>query len=275
MNSVEIGIVDTRNIIRTIQDVYGYDFSNYALTSLKRRLEKIIEDSSLASADNLNMRLREDKPFFDDFLKDISVETTEMFRDPSLWRTLRDETIPGLMNDNLRFRIWIPVCVSGDELYSLAILLREMDCLHKVEIIASSFCERCIENIKQGVFSEKKYEISAENYRRFQGASEFEQYVKINGKTAVRDTSLLESTSFIRQNIIFDSSPRDVKLILFRNKIIYYNPGWQDKVLQIMHKSLSPKGHLIIGAKEKIRGNALKDYIVMNESENIFKKKFN
>lgn len=275
MNSVEIGIVDTRNIIRTIQEVYGYDFSYYALTSLKRRLEKIIEDRNLDGADNLNARLREDKGFFEDFLKDISVETTEMFRDPSLWRTLRDETIPGLMKDNLRFRIWIPVCVSGDELYSLAILLKEMNCLHKAEIIASSFCEKCIENIKLGIFSAKKYEISAENYRRFQGASEFEQYVTLSGKTATRVNSLLENTTFIKQNIVFDNSPRDVKLILFRNKMIYYNPTWQDKVLQIMHKSLSPKGHLIIGAKERITGNAIKDYVVINESENIFKKKFN
>ena len=123
----ELGIVDIREIIKNILSKYGYDFSEFALTSFKHRLEKLIIKNNLSGVDGLLKKLKNNKEFFDIFLHEISVPSTEMFRDPSLWRWLRDELFANINEKNLtRFKIWFPNSVSGGELYSLAILLREM-----------------------------------------------------------------------------------------------------------------------------------------------------
>ena len=113
----EIGIVDTRNIIKLIQEKYACDFSDYALTSFKRRLENILLVRNLKHPEILMSKIKEDRNFYDKFLDEIAVPSSEMFRDPSLWRLLRDETIPKLYQETPNFKIWLPGVVSGDEVH--------------------------------------------------------------------------------------------------------------------------------------------------------------
>jgi len=134
----EIGIVEYRNILKVIKETYNYDFSDYALISFKRRIERVLQLHNLKHADVFIEKLREDPVFFQHILQEISVESTEMFRDPSFWRYMRDELFPVLIKDNFKTKIWFPSCVSGDELYTLAVILHEQGWSDKFEIVDSN-----------------------------------------------------------------------------------------------------------------------------------------
>ena len=272
---IELGIVDIREIIRAIKSIYDYDFTNYALTSFKQRLERVMMHNNLDSAERLIIKLREEPTFFNTFLFEIAVPSTEIFRDPSLWRWLREEYFPSALEKNIgKFKVWLPACVSGGELYSLTILLSEIDLLDKVHIVATCISDTCIEKIREGCYDPKKIEVSEENYNRFNGYKDLSTYFKADRDCVFRDTSLIEKVEFKKLNINFDNSPPNNKLILFRNSLIYYNPTLQEKVLQILHDSLSVSGHLVLGIREKITGvNTSRDFEVINEAESVYRKR--
>ena len=271
----EIGIVDIREIFRVIKSKYGYDFSQYALTSFKHRLELIMIRHNLGQPENLINKFKNNRDFFELFLYEISIPSTEMFRDPSLWRWLKEEHFPRVIEKNIgKYKIWLPNCVSGGELYSLAILLKELDMLDKVNIIATSFSTKSIEFIKNGQYELKKIEVSKENYRRFKGTSSFSEYYDLDRYYANRDVNLIKDVEFNRINIDFSESPQNVKLIFFRNSLIYYNPALQDKILELMHKCLSASGNLVLGIQERIKNiSTRKDFEIVNEAESVYKKR--
>ncbi|MFP4024958.1 MAG: CheR family methyltransferase [Thiohalospira sp.] len=274
MNKLELGIVDTRNIIKSLQDVYDYDFKNYALTFFKRRVENFILIHNLKNADLFIQRIENDKEFFESFLEFIAVDITEMFRDPSMWRLLKEELLLNIIPGATNFKIWFPEVSSGEELYSMAIILKKLKLIQNVQFIASSISELKIEKIKSGYFDSKKIEVNDANYSRIFSDGELSEYYKQDNEKAFWDTSLIENTKFIKQNIIFDDYPKGIKLIVFRNQMIYYNQILQERFLKIMHNCLVPGGHLIIGNNEKIDyWNSDKDYITLSKSESIYKKK--
>ena len=273
---VELGIVDIREIIRLIIKNYNFDLSNFSLTSLKYRLEHVIAKNNLNNTENLFRILSDEPEFFDTFLNQLCVPSSEMFRDPSLWRWLRESYFPNLEEKHLmNFKIWLPYCVSGGELYSLAILLKEINLLNDVKIYASSYSDKSIEYIKSGIYPFKKNEVSIENYKRFHGDSDLTDYFKREKYNVVRDTSLIKNVEFIKDDINFNNAPKNIKLILMRNVVIYFNPSHQETVLKTMHESLSAYGTLIIGLKEQIKPNTnaqgLFEAVELNES--VYKRK--
>lgn len=271
----ELGIVDIREIIRTVKSVHDYDFSNYALTSLKQRLERVMNNYGMLSADGLIKKITHEPAFFDVFLYEISVSSTEMFRDPSLWRWLREVYFPETLDKNIgKFKIWLPDCVSGGELYSLAILMSEMGLTDKVQITATYISDKVLEILKNGSYDTKKLEVSEENYKRANGARELSAYYRTDKTGIIRNTSLLANVELRKLNINFDNAPQNIKLILFRNHLIYYNPTQQEKVLQMLHGSLSVSGHLVLGIRERISGiSASRDFEIINEAESVYRKR--
>ncbi|HAF31157.1 MAG TPA: hypothetical protein DCG75_19130 [Bacteroidales bacterium] len=274
MNRYELGIVDTRNIIKTLQDVYDYDFKNYALTFFKRRVEKIIINNNLKDADGFIRKIETDKGLFEQFLQEICVENTEMFRDPSLWRVLKEEFFPQIVPGNGNFKIWFPEVSSGEELFSTAIVLKKLNLLKDVQFIASSISELNIEKTTKGLFDPKKDEVNEANFTRIYNEGDLSDFYSHEEDKAYWDTSLIENTKFIKQNIIFDDYPKGVKLVLFRNQMIYYNQILQERFTKIIYNSLVPGGHFIIGNNEKIDyWNSDKDFTLINADEGIYKKK--
>jgi chemotaxis protein methyltransferase CheR len=227
------------------------------------------------SAESLNRKLRNDPDFFDIFLSEMSIPSTEMFRDPSLWRWLREDYFPGHMNKSPgKLKIWFPLCVSGAELYSLAILLAELEIADKVQITATTISNKSLTVIKEGIYDLKKIEVSEENYKRFNGQKDLSAYYKTEKDYIVRNTSLTKDVDFRKINLNFDNAPQNVNLILFRNNLIYYNPTQQDIILQIMYRALSASGHLVIGIREKITGIiASRDFESVNDNESVYRKK--
>lgn len=274
MNKVEIGIVETRKIIKTIQDTYNYDYKNYALTFFKHRLERVIANHNLKNADHLIDTLIHQKEFFEKFLRDISVETTEMFRSPSLWRLFRDEFIPRHVRTAYSpFKIWIANCQTGEELYSMSILLTEAGLWDTVEVHASYDSEINYELIRKGQFSLKKLEVNEANYKRFNPFGEITAYYGQNSHFGWWNPDLIEKVKFSKQYITFDDPPGNFHLVWFRNQMIYYNQILQDQVLRKIYDCLYMGGHLVTGEKETLANSDLgKKFKPVSESEKIFKK---
>lgn len=273
---VELGIVDIREIIRVIKSKYDFDFSNFALTSFKYSLEKLIARNNLASPERLFRRLSDDEDFMDEFLHQIFIPSTEMFRDPSLWRWLREELLLKLSPSQASgYKIWLPYCVSGGELYTLAILLKEINLLDRVKIFATVFSEKSQDYILSGNYPLKKTEVSTENYKRFHGSSKLDDYYEISKFEALRDNSLIKNVEFIKDDVNFSNSPKNVKLIMFRNMMIYANPKLQAALIEKMYSCLSVSGHFVIGAQERLKKGSSEDsnFEIVNASESIYKKK--
>ncbi|NBC83096.1 MAG: hypothetical protein GVY19_06915 [Bacteroidetes bacterium] len=273
---IELSVVDTRTICRIVQEKHQFDLSGFAHTSLKYRLAKLMAQYKIQELDILLAKIGQDDGFFDSFLHDLLVPSTEMFRDPSLWRWLKEGYFPSIKDKMTgNYKIWLPLCVDGYELHTLTIVLKELELLDKVKIIAGVLTNKSKEVIEEGILPLKKYEISAENYKRYQGQANFDDYVAKHDYYVVRDRSLIKNVQFIKQNNLFDHAPGNVKLILFRNHCIYFNPSMQERVLVELHHNLSATGLFIIGAKEKIKNIESSDtYDLIDEGESVYKKKF-
>ncbi len=271
----EIGIVDTRNVIKMLLDDFGYDFRDYALTSLKRRLEYVITLHALRDAEGLMTRLKNNRDFVDQLLADLIPETTEMFRDPSFWRILRDEVVPELLKGSpSKPRIWLASFDSGEELYSLSILLKELNLLDEVSIYCNALSERTIQRITSGRLDPKDMEINEANYQRFNEKGKYSNYYSAEGGTIVFDVGLIKNVTFLKQNTLIEEEPGAAKLILFRNQAIYYNQLLSEKIFAKLSNCLVAGGFLALGIKETLDNtNANNKFTIYNDSERIYKRK--
>lgn len=269
----KLGITEYREIIATIKINYGIDMTDYALTSLKRRFEKCFMLYNFRSTDQLIDKLKKDKYFFENFLNDISVPTTEMFRDPPMWKELKEIILPRYKNEK-EIKIWVPEITTDDELFSLLIILYETELLNISKIYATSIGNKIIENAKKGYTELKKMETNTANYKRIEGHSLLSQYFTQEDRKAVFNKNLLNKVIFQQHNLFTDSLPeKGFKLILFRNRMLYYNPPLQTKAIKILYESLVPGGYFICGVNESLECCTNDEkFSVVNPNENIFKK---
>jgi chemotaxis protein methyltransferase CheR len=164
--------------------------------------------------------------------------------------------------------------VSGDELFSLTILLSEIGLLDKVEILVSCLSNKSIEIIKSGIFQNGKFDISRDNYIRANGKYELSNYILTKDVSLIRDTKLIQNVTFFKQNVFLDPVPQSIKLVLFRNKMIYLNQTLQGRILKTLHNVLSSGGFLMIGTKESLNTHyGSTDFISINQTESIYKPK--
>jgi chemotaxis protein methyltransferase CheR len=267
--------VDTRNVLKAIKETHDLDFKNHALTFFKRRLSYIVDKYNLKDADALIDKLTNDSGFYELFLKEISIETTELFRDPSLWRYLKEKFLPGLLKDQENFKMWFPEIASGEELYSMAILLNEIGFLDKVQFVVGSISQLRLDDIKQGRFDLKKMEVNQANFKRIFSDAELEDYYRSEGELGYMSPELLKNMEIAKQNTYYDQPPRRAKMIMWRNQMLYFNQILQERLLKSFCQCLMPGGHLIVGVNEKIDyWNSDKDYILVGDNENIYKKKY-
>lgn len=270
---VEVEIADLRKITEVVKNKHKYDFSNYAMSSLRRRIQRIIELYNLASVDQLTEKVERDAAFFDLFLSEVTVNVTEMFRDPSFWREIRDHVIPSILLNHESFSIWHAGCSSGEEVISMSILLHEMGIADKVNIIATDIDKPILQRAMSREYSMKNMELNEKNYIRFQGvASLKEYYTEKNGK-AVMDPSLTERVSYRNYDLVQGEVFNKFDLILCRNVMIYFNQSLQNNVLKRLHESLFKYGYLAVGSKESlIWCEIASKFIIANNEEKIYKK---
>lgn len=269
----DVEIAEIRKITEVVKDKYGYDFTDYAMSSYKRRIQRILELYKFSSVRQLIDKIEQDALFFETFLTEITVNVTEMFRDPSFWREIRDHIIPNILLNHDSFSIWHAGCSSGEEVISMAILLKEMGIHDKVNIIATDIDKPILSRAMKAEYSVKNMELNEKNYIRYQGTGSIHDYYEEKNGKALFDPSLLEKVSFRNFDLVRGAAFNKFDLILCRNVMIYFNQNLQNRVLKMLHESLFKYGYLAIGSKESLIWCEIANrFIVANNEEKIYKK---
>jgi chemotaxis protein methyltransferase CheR len=258
-------------LLNDLLEIYGYDFSEYARASLKRRINRLLSLDRFPSFAEFRYRLRTDAPYFRRFVEEVTVNVTEMFRDPAFFRSLRTEVLNVLATWPL-IRIWHAGCATGEEVYSMAIMLHEANLLHKSLLYATDLNPDALERARKGIFSLAHMKAHSENYVQSGGLRDFSQYYTARYDHAMFNRELSSKMIFATHNLVSDRSFNEFQLILCRNVMIYFDKPLQDRVLQLFNASLEPLGFLCLGSKENLRFSTVAQHFTSWNKEKIWRK---
>lgn len=268
---IKFNSTDLDTLFEKVLSRYNTDLSLYAMSSLERRLDRFLSLNNIITVNQLTNKLIEDDLYYDFFIREITVNTTEMFRDPGCWKVIREQILPSL-KDLPTIRIWHAGCSSGEEVYSMSILLKETGLYDKTKIIASDLNKKVIEDAKKGIYSLKSLPINDENYFKSAGGYCLNKYYRIENSTIVMNSDLLENVKFMRHDLSTGNVFSKFDIILCRNVMIYFNKTLQEQVFNLFQKSLFKSGFLIIGKKESMAYYTnVRQFSEYNEQEKIYK----
>lgn len=251
---------------------YGYDYRDYAYPSIKRRVWHRVHAENLNRISSLLDKVLHDSSCFERLIADFSINVTEMFRDPLFFRTFKEKVIP-VLKTYPSIRIWHAGCSTGEEVYSMAILLQEAGLYEKTKIYATDINTEVLKTAKNGCFSLEHMKKYTNNYMQAGGDAAFSDYYKVTDAGVKFHTFLTENVVFAQHNLVTDSSFNEFHVILCRNVLIYFNKDLQNKVHTLFYNSLGKFGVLCLGNKESINyTNYNKMYEEISLSQKIYKK---
>ncbi|QIR36733.1 protein-glutamate O-methyltransferase CheR [Tolypothrix sp. PCC 7910] len=249
---VKLEDIEIQLLLEGIYRYWGYDFRNYAFSSLKRRVQNFIKIEGYTSVSELQARVLHDSNCLERFLLSLTVNVTSMFRDPSFYLALRKEVIP-LLRTYPFIRIWHAGCSTGEEVYSMAILLQEENLYQRCRIYATDFNEKVLQKARTGIFSLKLMQDYTQLYLKAGGKESFSEYYTAAYDSAIFRASLRENIVFAQHNLATDSSFNEFHIIICRNVLIYFNQTLQKRVHELFYNSLCSFGILGLGRQESIR----------------------
>jgi len=239
-------------LLRDIHEIYGYDFNEYAKASFKRRLNRLFTLDRFPSFAEFRFKIKKDKEYFSRFIEQITVNVTEMFRDPEFYLTLRKEVLPVLSTYPF-IRIWHAGCSTGEEVYSMAILLKEANLLHKSILYATDINSKVVQQAASGIFPMMHMQQFSENYLLSGGIHDFSSYYTAGNNKVMFDQSFKKHMVFSTHNLAAESSFNEFQLIICRNVLIYFEKNLQTRVFNLFDGSLERLGYLALGSKESLR----------------------
>ena len=242
-------------LLEAVYRHYGFDFRSYAYASLRRRLWKRIHAERLATVSELQAHVLHDGTVLERLLDDLSVSVTAMFRDPGFFLAFREQVVP-LLRTYPFFRIWHAGCSTGEEVYSMAILLEEEGLYDRARIYATDMNERVLRRARAGIFPLERMQEYTDNYLRAGGRSAFSGYYTAGYDGALFDPALLRNVVFAQHNLATDRSFAEFNAILCRNVLIYFDKALQTRVHRLFYDSLAMFGVLALGSKETLRFSA-------------------
>jgi chemotaxis protein methyltransferase CheR len=265
--------IELRLLIDAIYEMYHYDFRGYAAASLRRRMRIAMHRFDCSSLSRLQDRVMHEPDIFAALLDYLTVQVSEMFRDPGYFKAIREQVVP-LLRTYPSLRIWVAGCSGGEEAYSLAILLREEGLLSKSLIYATDINPRTLQGAAAGVFDIDRIPGFTANHHRSGARSSLSDYYTAAYGRAVFDKSLKDHIVFSDHSLATDSVFAEVQLVSCRNVLIYFNRSLQDRALGLFHESLCRQGFIGLGAKESLRFTAHSaDFTEFVRNERIFQKK--
>ena len=232
-------------------EIYGYDFTGYSRASLKRRILRLYALDKLVSFAEFRYRLRSENGYFSRFVDHVTINVTEMFRDPDFYKSLRTEIFP-MLGTYPFIRIWIAGCSTGEEAYSISIVLKELNLLKKTLIYATDINQSVLEKASTGMFPLSKMKLYSENYIASGGRENFSDYYTANYSLAKLNDELKNKIIFSSHNLVSDNSFNEFQLILCRNVLIYFDRELQMKVFTLFDNSLENLGYIGLGSKETL-----------------------
>ena len=254
-----------------MHDYHGYDFEGYSRASFRRRIDRIYQLDGFTHFHDFLSKIRTDEEYFKRLVEEITVNVTEMFRDPAFYKVLREEILPALGSKPF-IRIWHAGCSTGQEVYSMLILLYETGLLSRSLIYATDINETVLETAKKGLFPLRLMKEYAENYRNSGGKKDFSEYYTANYGFAKFDDQFSKKIVFAHHNLVSDNSFNEFDLIVCRNVMIYFDKELQNRSLKLFDDSLVRLGYLALGTKETIKYTAVQKKYEQFGKEKIWKK---
>ena len=248
--SRETEAIETGLLLQAIHARYGYDFQGYAPDSMRRRVMSALAKSGMRHLGEVQHRLLTDPDFFASFLGDLTVQVSEMFRDPPSYRAFRTEIVP-LLKTYPQVKVWHAGCASGQEVYSTVITLLEEDLLSRCQVYATDISAQAIEQAREGMYPEKELDVFAQNYAAAGGTANPREYCTLAyGRMAFKE-SLRRHIVFFQHNLASDYALGEMQVIFCRNVLVYFGEELRRKVVDMFEKALCRGGFLCLGKSER------------------------
>ena len=245
--------------IRLLQEAvflkYGYDFRGYSKPSLTRRVLHRLAKSGLSSVSEMQNRVLNDVAFFETLLRDLTINVTAMFRDPSFYRTVRQSVVPVLREAGGHIKVWCAGCATGEEVYSMAFLLTEAGLYDHARIYATDIDEVVLRKAAAGVYPIDRMQEYTKNYQAAGGEKSFADYFTADDRSVIMGERLKKNIVFSDHNLVTDAVFGEMDLIVCRNVLIYFGKELQNRVFRLFYDSLRTGGFLCLGSKESARFN--------------------
>ncbi len=268
----ELEQIEIELLLEGIFRLYGFDFRAYAYASIRRRLWKRIEAEGLSTVSGLQERILHEPAMMERLLLDLSINVTAMFRDPAFYRLFREVVVPTLRTYPF-IRIWHAGCATGEEVYSMAILLEEEGLYERARIYATDINEVVLQKAKSGIFPLDRMQEYTENYIAAGGKRAFSDYYVAKYDGALFSPNLTRNVVFSQHNLVTDRSFSEFNAILCRNVLIYFDKTLQAKVHTLFYDSLAIFGILALGSRESLRFSPCEEcYEQINGPEKIYRK---
>ena len=220
---------------------YGYDFRDYSRAHVKRRVKHRMVQEGLKSISELQNNILHDRNTFERLVHSLSINVTEMFRNPDFYKSVREKVIP-ILRTYPYLKIWHAGCATGEEVYSFAIMLKEEGLLKRTQIYATDFNADVIQQAQKGIFPIRNIKEYTANYQKAGGKESFSDYYHANDELVIFDKNLKKNIVFAEHNLVTDGVFAEVNMIICRNVLIYFNRNLQNEVLKLLHKSLIAGG---------------------------------
>ncbi|MFC2080694.1 CheR family methyltransferase [Bacteroidota bacterium] len=269
-----VSILEAKTIIRAISRTYGTDLSGTAMASFRIRLSDILKTYTLKDPEALVALLLKDPEFYETFIQDVSIGSSDMFRDPELWIDIRDRILPDILKSELYPEILIPDCVTGGELYTMTVLLRETGLDYRVDLTATCRNAKIRDQVNLGEFPQPRFKNSMDNYQQFNPDSSLEQYTETRNGIRYLNRELIGEVEFRLQSQEQMVCSEKTALVLYRNKMIYQDTERQYRMLKQLLGEMKVGTYLIIGIQEALDGFGLEHmYSTISSDLNIYIKK--
>jgi chemotaxis protein methyltransferase CheR len=267
--------IETDLLLEAIFQRWGYDFRSYARASIERRIRQFQQSEDSRSIAEMIPKVLHDWDYFSQLVRYFSIPVTEMFRDPFVYRAIREQVVP-LLRTWPHVKIWHSGCATGEEVYSLAIVLKEEQVYDRAMIYATDFNEEALDRAREGVFSITKMKEATQNYHRAGGTTSFSEYYRASYDAAMIEPSLKEHIVFASHNLVSDSVFGEMHLVFCRNVLIYFGPDLQNRALRLFTESLVRGGFLCLGTKENLQfTEASGAFTAVDEKARIYRKEAN
>jgi len=265
--------IELELLLEAIYQKYHYDFKEYSRAHIKRRIMYRMRTANLKNLSDMQHRLLYDQSFFETLLMDLSINVTEMFRDPSFYLAIRTDIVPKLKKMGF-IKIWHAGCSTGEEVYSMAILLQEEGIYDRTQIYATDFNTIVLEKARQAIYPIDLIREYTGNYQKAGGLNSFADYYSAKYDSVILDPALKKRIVFADHNLVTDEVFGEMNVILCRNVLIYFTRKLQNRVIKLFLDSLTPSGFLCLGSKESVQfSNYAFDFIPLVEKEKIYQRR--
>lgn len=248
----EVEALEVQLLLEGVYRRYGFDFRDYAYASIRRRILNQVRAEGVRSISELQGKLLHESDCMERFLLAVTVNVTAMFRDPSFYRAFRARVVPHL-RDHPFVRIWHVGCSTGEEAYSMAILLREEGLSPRCRVYATDLNAEVLSRAKAGIFPLALLQEYTANYLEAGGTGSLSEYYTAKYGNVIFQRSLSENIVFAQHNLVTDSSFNEFHVILCRNVLIYFNEALTARVHRLLFESLAPSGFLVLGNRESVK----------------------